>query len=107
MENLKWLENWYLSNCNGDWEHCYGIKVETLDNPGWYIEINLHETADEGKHFEILEHEKANDNWIHCKVENNIFYGYGGINNLVDLLQVFKDWSSSNNVDKTEVEKNK
>ena len=32
------LQKWYKSQCNGDWEHSFGIKIETLDNPGW-IEI--------------------------------------------------------------------
>lgn len=33
MDILKWLENWYSSNCDGDWEHLYGITIRTLDNP--------------------------------------------------------------------------
>lgn len=40
---LKWLENWYSSNCDGDWEHGYGIRIETLDNPVWAVRINLEE----------------------------------------------------------------
>ena len=31
---LKWLEEWYNGNCDGDWQHEYGIKIETVDNPG-------------------------------------------------------------------------
>ena len=31
---LEWLMNWYESNCDGDWEHSYGVKIESLDNPG-------------------------------------------------------------------------
>ncbi|WP_201783398.1 Imm53 family immunity protein [Brevibacillus reuszeri] len=27
MEIIKWLENYYSSNCDGDWEHGYGIRV--------------------------------------------------------------------------------
>jgi hypothetical protein len=28
------LEAWYASRCDGEWEHGYGISIETLDNPG-------------------------------------------------------------------------
>lgn len=28
------LQQWYHSMCDGDWEHCYGVKIETSDNPG-------------------------------------------------------------------------
>ena len=31
--------DWYLSQCNGDWEHAYGVKIDTLDNPGWTLEV--------------------------------------------------------------------
>lgn len=42
---LEWLQDWYLQQCDGEWEHFYGVKIETLDNPGWYIEIDLNDTT--------------------------------------------------------------
>ena len=33
QSTLTWLQAWYMSNCNGDWEHGYGVSVRTLDNP--------------------------------------------------------------------------
>lgn len=39
MDVFQWLQEWYIQNCDGDWEHCYGIKIGTLDNPGWSIDI--------------------------------------------------------------------
>lgn len=38
---LKGLQDWYCSQCNGDWEHGYGVSIETLDNPGWSLKIEL------------------------------------------------------------------
>ena len=38
------LERWYASQCNEDWEHTYGVQIETLDNPGWLVRIDLWET---------------------------------------------------------------
>ncbi|MFE2849501.1 Imm53 family immunity protein, partial [Streptomyces scopuliridis] len=32
---LDWLQNWYTQQCDGDWEHEWGVKIATLDNPGW------------------------------------------------------------------------
>ena len=32
---INWLEEWYVSNCDGDWEHTFGITINTIDNPGW------------------------------------------------------------------------
>jgi hypothetical protein len=36
-ELLGWLEQWYYDQCDGDWEHAYGIRIGTLDNPGWSL----------------------------------------------------------------------
>jgi hypothetical protein len=45
--NFLWLLKWYKSHCNGDWEHGRGIHLDTIDNPGWSLSINLEDT--EGK----------------------------------------------------------
>lgn len=45
MDILDWIQDWYQSQCDGDWEHDYGVKVATLDNPGWTIEIDLEGTV--------------------------------------------------------------
>ncbi len=51
-DNLNWLGSWYLAECNDDWEHSYGVKIDTLDNPGWTISIDIRETNLEGRAFE-------------------------------------------------------
>lgn len=35
------LEDWYQSNCDGDWEHGFGVTIESLDNPGWSLTADL------------------------------------------------------------------
>ena len=53
MENqkelFKELQDWYQQECDGNWEHQYGIKIDTLDNHGWYVAIDLVETSLENK----------------------------------------------------------
>ena len=44
MGVLNAVNEWFQSQCDGDWEHDYGITIETLDNPGWSVEIYLYET---------------------------------------------------------------
>jgi hypothetical protein len=41
MNALSYLEKWYRSHCNGEWEHAEGISIGTLDNPGWSIAVSL------------------------------------------------------------------
>ncbi|MBJ7330653.1 MAG: hypothetical protein JHC95_12210 [Solirubrobacteraceae bacterium] len=38
---LRHLEAWYLAQCDGDWEHEFGVSIETLDNPCWRMRIDL------------------------------------------------------------------
>ena len=38
---INWLQNWYTDQCNGEWEHEYGVNIQTSDNPGWIIDIDL------------------------------------------------------------------
>ncbi|KAA2301834.1 rhodanese-related sulfurtransferase, partial [Clostridioides difficile] len=26
MDTLKWIQSWYYENCDGDWEHSYGVR---------------------------------------------------------------------------------
>lgn len=37
MNALEKIMGWYASNCNDDWEHRFGVKINTLDNLGWSI----------------------------------------------------------------------
>jgi len=37
---LTELQAWYVVQCDGDWEHTYGVKIETLDNPGWMLRVD-------------------------------------------------------------------
>jgi len=41
MNALSELQKWYFAQCDGDWEHSYGVRIDTVDNPGWTLEIDL------------------------------------------------------------------
>jgi hypothetical protein len=28
------LLQWYAAHCDSEWEHTYGVTLDTLDNPG-------------------------------------------------------------------------
>ena len=38
------LEQWYLRQCDGEWEHGFGVEISTIDKPGWSANIDLHNT---------------------------------------------------------------
>ena len=93
MDAVNWLNEWYKSNCNGDWEHCYQIKIETLDNPGWGITIDLADTELEDQPFRKIKVMNQENDWILCRVENNVFLGDGDPDKLFRILEVFRQWA--------------
>ena len=97
MDELQQLQKWYSSQCNQDWEHSFGVKIDTLDNPGWTLEIDLRETNLAERAFEAFSRGNSEDDadWISCKVETEKFIGAGGANNLTELLRIFLSWAAS------------
>ena len=94
-ELLAALEEWYAGSCDGDWEHQFGVRIDTLDNPGWSVEINLEETALQAKAFDRVQEDRKEDDWVRCWVEANVFKGRGGPKNLRDILRIFVSWSEA------------
>jgi hypothetical protein len=97
MDNdlLSQLEKWYCQQCDGDWEHQQGIKIDTLDNPGWRVTIDLNSTTLEKKNFHELKRDSSETDWFRCWIESRKFHGAGGSKNLQEILQTFISWAYS------------
>lgn len=99
MNQLEWLMGWYAQQCDGDWEHSFGIKLDTLDNPGWYITINLEGTLLQGKPFSpVTVNMDDNDgdpnvHWHHCQIKENQFVGACGVYDLGLVLDIFRQFA--------------
>lgn len=95
MDELQRLQQWYRMQCNEDWEHTFGITIETLDNPGWHVSIDLIETELEHRPFAPVSrgHSEDDEDWISCKLEQSQFVACGGAGNLTELLGIFLNWA--------------
>jgi len=100
-DNLIWLTQCYLAECNDDWEHSFGVKIDTLDNPGWTSEIDLREMDLQGRPFTKLEHgNPASDleewrslgSWWVAEVRGDSFKASCGPLDLPAVLQLFRQW---------------
>ena len=86
--NVAWLMDWYNDKCDGIWEHLFGIKIDSVDNPGWSITIDLDDT-----YFSELpwKYYETNDNdWYGYKIENRKFVASGDPLKLDLLIGIFK-----------------
>src|SRR5690554_6688083 len=89
---LEWLQSWYLNQCNGDWEHQYGVEIGTLDNPGWRVEIDLRGTGLERAVFEERKVDRSEMDWFVCSVEGEKFKAASGPLSLIEVLGIFRNW---------------
>jgi immunity protein 53 of polymorphic toxin system len=87
---LEWLQQWYLQQCNGDWEHEYGVTIETTDNPGWKVLVELKDTAARGAMMQPYVRNLGDDDWVRCEVKDEVFVGYGDSTKLTFILETFR-----------------
>jgi hypothetical protein len=90
---LTWLVSWYSQQCDGDWEHQYGIKIGTLDNPGWSLEVDLEHTRLSGRVSSGRLIERSRTDWIHVDVNKNQFIAAGGAGNLSEMITSFRKFA--------------
>ena len=93
--SLSALEQWYATQCNGEWEHSYGIKIDTLDNPGWQVHIDLTETGKQDSLLALVKLDRTETNWICYWIEKKRFEIACGPLNLTEALEIFVSWFNS------------
>ncbi|OJT21447.1 hypothetical protein BO221_26885 [Archangium sp. Cb G35] len=104
LDDLEWLEQWYAAQCQGDWAEDRGVVIESLDNPGWMLRVDLRGTALEGRTTEALVHrsgeppseENGNlggEEWMECSIKEGRFVGAGDPTKLRALLRCFRAWA--------------
>lgn len=102
MDALARLQNWYSRQCNGEWEHSSGVSIQSCDNPGWWVRINIAGTLLQEKPFvEIAEgvdtHRFAQGSrWLSCYTENGIWHGAGDESELEHIVAIFLAWAEEN-----------
>jgi hypothetical protein len=93
-DTLYEITRWYVSKCNKVWEHRYGITIESADNPGWVIKIDLIGTELEGRHFDKIDiGTHSGTYWISAEVENGIFRAGCSPLQINFVLGIFLKWS--------------
>ena len=91
---LQRLTDWYLQQCNGEWEHGFGFHIGTLDNPGVTLKVELRGTYLESVPFEERKEEpESKERWMLCRRSEHDFEGYGAPSRLEDIIEHFLCWA--------------
>ena len=104
---IKRIQGWCVANCNGEWEHGYGIEISTLDNPGWSVRIQLAGTELATKPLEEIcyfaggKDDPEDRNWFIIRIQKEplptgpVFEGIGGPEYLERILEEFLKFAES------------
>lgn len=60
---LSFLVDWYDRHCDGDWEHYAGVRISTLANPGWAVDVCLADTELDGAVVEWVKQDDG-ESWL-------------------------------------------
>lgn len=94
-DDLAWLCGWFAAQCDGEWEHEFGVAIGTLDNPGWTLRVDLTSTTLCDRSFSA-EQVDEEDYWLRLWREDTpaVFHGAGSPTALVEMISRFRRWAT-------------
>jgi len=98
---LTWLQGWYVTQCDGDWEHEYGVSIETLDNPGWFLKVDLQATTMSRRTFLKHEIHRSKHDWLIARVVDEHFEVACGPLNLSEAIHQLRTWVADQEQDRS------
>jgi hypothetical protein len=101
IELLGWLERWYQAQCDDEWEHHYGVTIQTLDNPGWLVQADLRgvelAAIATDQILAVVGEPPSEKNgniggnvWMKCEIKSGKFVGAGDPTQLRMILAQFR-----------------
>ncbi|MFT3822671.1 MAG: immunity 53 family protein [Chitinophagaceae bacterium] len=88
---LKWLQKWFKSQCDGNWEFENVCQITSVSNPGWYISIDLAYTGLENIKLDVGTIRNGDDDWYYYLIKDKKFKAAGDLEKLKFLLYKFKE----------------
>jgi hypothetical protein len=98
MTTIERLQEWYAQQCNEGWEHRYGVRIDSCDNPGWWVKIDVVGTDLANEPFTPINlgvdaaGHPTEPEWLVCTVKDKVFDGSGDAGKLETILKLFLDW---------------
>jgi len=92
MGVLSQLQEWYVSQCDGNWEHGNGVRIETIDNPGWMLRIDLSGTELQDRPFARVTHDD-DGSWADIQLMDGAWQAACDPAGLEDAILAFLGWA--------------
>ncbi|QNR98348.1 immunity 53 family protein [Stenotrophomonas sp. 169] len=86
---ISLLQKWYARHCDEDWEHSYGINIDTLDNPGWILTVDLADTEFSELLLPRNRLDRSEADWVQSEISGRRYIACGGVLNLEEMVLQF------------------
>lgn len=96
---ISLLQRWYARHCDEDWEHSYGVKIDTLDNPGWMLTVDLVDTELSDMDLSRSRVDRSELDWVQWEVSNQRYIACGGAFNLEEMIIQFLSFAGESGVE--------
>ncbi|WP_115670590.1 immunity 53 family protein [Ciceribacter selenitireducens] len=93
MDAVSRLCAWYELQCVDDWQEDHQIKIGTLDNPGWWMKIDLEGTSLCERTFQEIQIERTDRDWVVARKDGSTFEAFGGPMALDEMIEIFLSWA--------------
>jgi hypothetical protein len=95
FDALAWLQGWFASKCDGEWEKQWGVSLTSTDDGGWFLSVPLMETELEGRAFDRVDHNKKghDESWWICQIGESHFLAACGPRDLAAVIGLFRAWA--------------
>jgi hypothetical protein len=88
-DGLRALQAWFAAHCDGNWEQEYGVTIQTVEEPGWELRVDLVGTSLEGVALARQPTGQGSEDWCEMWCDGYTFYAVGGPHDLHELLGAF------------------
>lgn len=93
---LTTISKWYADQCDGDWEHNFGVELTTVDNPGWQLVADLHGTRLATATLDPIEEDDTDELgtnvWYYRKKQDCKYLACGDPSQLSRMLTDLAEW---------------
>ena len=95
MTDLEFLDHWFASQSNGDWEHGEGVHLVTADSPGWILMVFIEGSDLHGEIEERRTFWDSDTDFLQSSSDGLVYRVSCGVGRLPEALRRFREFAEA------------